>query len=317
MEKRMNWDTLVDQCLKKEKEPRPELLWLREKYAGFCSREGFTKKEEADICLHRRMYGKDPVKKSDLLKIRYWRTGRHLPANREQCWQFGEAMGLKEEELRYLMQGYWDRCDRVFSEEKPQDPVYQGRTAFLWNLVGEYLTKVPPSRILDLGLDPGKMRRYLRHLYFTDAVRCVEVWKKFEMKMIHRHITSVNYGSELERNLKLLGEIPRKTMIRHLILLGIPFVNRRVLDEGLSSLGYLPLTEGHTMTDGARLDDLLLGFLERYESSCRGQDPQECAGWLRANLRTLDGCLIRRGAQSLRFMYFKALRDCCPAKSSS
>lgn len=97
MEKTMNWDALVEQCLKKEKELRPELLWLQKMYERFCEREGAVKKGEADRILYQRMYGKNPEKSSDLLKIRYWRTGRHLPANREQCRRFGEALGLEKE----------------------------------------------------------------------------------------------------------------------------------------------------------------------------------------------------------------------------
>lgn len=310
--KRADWNLLVDRCLEKEKEPRPELLWLQEMYRRFCARVGTTKKEEADVLLYQRMYGKRPEKSSDILKIRYWRTGRHLPANRDQCRRFGDALGLEEEERKYLFQVYWDRCDQVFYPEEPKGDVYVERTAYMQNLIQEYLWKIPPSRMLDLKLNPQEIEMHLRHLYFTDAVRCVEVWKKFDMKMIHLHISSVNYRSELDRSLKLFGEVPRKTVIRHLILLGMPFVNRRVLDQGLSRLGYLPLTEGHTMTEGAYLDELVLGFLEEYERFCSGQDPQECAAWLRANLRQLDGCLIRRGARNLRFMYFKALRDYCP-----
>lgn len=309
--KTIGWDTLVDQCLENEKKPRPELLWLQEMYRRFCEREGIIKKAGGDILLYQRMYGKMPEKNSDILKIRYWRTGRHLPANREQCSKFAEALGLGEKEKKYLFQGYWDRCDQVFYTEESEEEVYAERTGYIRSLVQEYLWKVPTSRVLDLNVNPREMEMHLRHLYFTDAVRCVKVWKKFEMKMIQRHISSVNYGSELERSLKLLGEIPRKTVLRHLILLGIPFVNHRVLDEGLICLGYLPLTEGHTMTDGSCLDDLILGFLRRYECSCSGQEPQECAAWMRTNLRELDGCLIRRGAQNLRFMYFKALKDYC------
>lgn len=44
MEKTMNWDALVEQCLKKEKELRPELLWLQKMYERFCEREGAVKK---------------------------------------------------------------------------------------------------------------------------------------------------------------------------------------------------------------------------------------------------------------------------------
>lgn len=37
-------------------------------------------------------------------------------------------------------------------------------------------------------------------------------------------------------------------MIRHLLILGMPFANWKIMDKKLSALGYLPLTEEHTLT---------------------------------------------------------------------
>lgn len=72
---------LAMECMALQHGERPEVQWLKEKYQEFMRREGIGGKEEADKCIYRRMYGKEPVKQQDILKIRYWRTGRHLPVN--------------------------------------------------------------------------------------------------------------------------------------------------------------------------------------------------------------------------------------------
>lgn len=123
------------------------------------------------------------------------------------------------------------------------------------------------------------------------------------------HITSVNYGSELRRSLCLEGENPRKTMIRHFLIFGIPYISRRRMDERLTAFGYLPLQEEHTMVDGGRLDWLLIRLLELYETSCRGQGPEQCSRWFQDACRKLDGFFKEKGSCNLRFMYFKALKE--------
>ena len=81
-----------------------------------------------------------PAKKQDILKIRYWRTGRHLPVNHRQCVAFGRALGLDGEEMRYLLQGYYDGCDEVHEEESTDmQSVYWKRRKAMQRLVDGYL----------------------------------------------------------------------------------------------------------------------------------------------------------------------------------
>ena len=75
---------------------------------------------------------------------------------------------------------------------------------------------------------------------------------------VEPHITSINYESEFSRQMKLLGEIPRKTMILHLLIFSMPFINRELMNKRLESFGYLHLDREHTQVDGSRLDQLLL-----------------------------------------------------------
>lgn len=214
------------------------------------------------------MYAAEPVKGSDTLKIRYWRTGRHLPISREQCLMFGKALQLSEEEGRFLIQGYCDRCDRVF-EAVTQEKLYLERTALLRNLSKEYLEKVHPARKRQLYHSGANLSQSLRHLYYTDAKGYIRSGEGECTCQVGRHISSLNYMSEFGRQLKLLGEIPRKTMIRHLMIFANPFVNEEWLSRWLVQLGYLGLDENHTQADGSRAGPAAFGVFEALQGMLR------------------------------------------------
>ena len=299
---------LAEECLDLGKAERPEQQWMEQVYDRFRAENGNLGKAAADELLFRKMYAAEPVKGSDTLKIRYWRTGRHLPISREQCLMFGKALQLSEEEGRFLIQGYCDRCDRVF-EAVTQEKLYLERTALLRNLSKEYLDKVHPARKRQLYHSGANLSQSLRHLYYTDAKGYIRSGEGECTCQVGRHISSLNYMSEFGRQLKLLGEIPRKTMIRHLMIFANPFVNEEWLSRWLVQLGYLGLDENHTQADGSRLDWLLLGYLRLYRECCAGYNPAQCQSWLRHSSRILDEYLEKRKSTSLRLFYFKALKD--------
>ena len=299
---------LAEECLDLGKAERPEQQWMEQVYDRFRAENGNLGKAAADELLFRKMYAAEPVKGSDTLKIRYWRTGRHLPISREQCLMFGKALQLSEEEGRFLIQGYCDRCDRVF-EAVTQEKLYLERTALLRNLSKEYLEKVHPARKRQLYHSGANLSQSLRHLYYTDAKGYIRSGEGECTCQVGRHISSLNYMSEFGRQLKLLGEIPRKTMIRHLMIFANPFVNEEWLSRWLVQLGYLVLDENHTQADGSRLDRLLLGYLRLYRECCAGSNPAQCQSWLRQSSRILDEYLEKRKSTSLRLFYFKALKD--------
>lgn len=271
---------LAEECLDLGKAERPEQQWMEQVYDRFRAENGNLGKAEADQLIFYKMYAAEPVKGSDTLKIRYWRTGRHLPISREQCLMFGKALQLSEEEERFLIQGYCDRCDRVF-EAVTQEKLYLERTALLRNLSKEYLDKVHPARKRQLYHSGANLSQSLRHLYYTDAKGYIRSGEGECTCQVGRHISSLNYMSEFGRQLKLLGEIPRKTMIRHLMIFANPFVNEEWLSRWLMQLGYLGLDENHTQADGSRLDRLLLGYLRLYRECCAGSNPAQCQSWLR------------------------------------
>ncbi len=300
-------EELAGTCIRLGDGERPEMIWLKERYERFRSVEGIFKKNEADELIYAKMYASLPQKPSDTLKIRYWRTGRHMPLNRSQCVAFGRALDLSEEEQKELLISYGDRCDRAFGtepeQETPEGRIYDQRRGRLEELTAEYLDKIHPIRRVRMGVHRQDMKHYLRHFYYTDA-RAYLVRK--DHKISEKHLASINYDSEFNRQMLLLGEIPRKTMIRHIFIFAQPFLNRSVVSGYLEEFGYLPLTEKHTTARGSHLDRMILGFLKLYEESCHGMDPAECSAWLQEAYQYLDSYLGEK--EDLRFLYFKALK---------
>lgn len=306
---------MAQECMDLSREKRPEVIWLQEIYKRFQNETGIMEKRAADSLLYRKMYFSAPVRPSDTLKIRYWRTGQHVPVNRYDCVMLGRALGMDRQEEEFLIKGYYDKGDHSFGGGKEkyiqetEADLWEQRKKFMSGLVLEYIKKIHPGRRIQMRIARNSMDSGIRHLYYTDAMKYVNIHQRQIDFSVSSHITSINYGSELGRSLRLEGEIPRKTILRHLFIFGMPYISRELISQRLDCLGYLPLKEDHTMTDGGRLDWLLLRLLELYEETCRGMEPEECSQWFQEACRILDKFFEDKGAQSLRFMYFKALRE--------
>ena len=93
---------------------RPEVKWLQVLMACIQRRYKLKSRTQADRLLCERMLGREPRTGTESLKIRYWRTGRYTPVNREQCMRLAGALELTEEEKTFLIQGYFDRSETVY-----------------------------------------------------------------------------------------------------------------------------------------------------------------------------------------------------------
>ena len=286
--------------------PADEVVWLREKFDSFGAKYGMARRQDIDQLIFQKMYGRCPDKESQLLKIRYWRTGRHKPQNREQCLELGRALELDEAETLYLLQSYYDGADLIFSEADGENPVYQARLRLFGELERQYLANVRPDTLERLEIPWDKPEPFLRHYYFQDALGYVSGVQQ-EKKV--SHFSSANYVNEFQKSRRLLGEIPRRTILRHLFLMGAPFLSADVMNRHLTALGYAPLSQGHESRWGERLDALILGLLDHYKSECAGKPPEQCRSWLRSTCRELDERLVSADHPELRFLYFKALKD--------
>ncbi len=301
-------ESLARHCIELKQEGRPETAWLKTVYDRFRKSEGLPGLLEADDLIYRKIYAAPAQKPSNITKIRYWRTGRHVPSNRTLCMAFGRAMELSGDEMRTLLMSWYDRSDLIFHKiperDDPLREIYLHRLEIISALTKEYLDKIHPLRRIQLNVAPENKEHNLRHFYFTDA-------RSFQANMNHtssdKHIESVSYESEFQRQIRLLGEIPRKVMIRHLFLFGEPYLSCSFVSGLLKELGYISLEEEHTTVSGDRLDLLVIGFLELYEKNCEGMEPEECSRWLREAYRYLDRFLTEHNQNGLRFLYFKTL----------
>ena len=290
-------------CTASEQESQ-ERIWIRERFEDVARSQSVGSRGALDRLVFERLYGRRPEKSTEQLTVRYWRTGRHKPQSRELCLALGRALALEEAEKPFLLLGYYDSADRVFAPGDREDPVYRQRREYLARLEEQYLAMAHPLVLEQLRIPWEKAGDYLRHYYVQDARQYVEAKNKVDGAC---HLNSANYINEFQHLRFLTGEIPRKTMLRHLFLLLAPFVSREALDQGLTTLGYLPLDARHESRFGERTDLLVLALLEQYRQACAGKSPADCQSWLRRTCRTMDGFLQYRGHPELRFLYFKTL----------
>lgn len=303
--------SLAREIIAREPSRRPEAEWIQQRVNRLAEQEGIKSRAEADQLIYEKMYARAP-KKSDTTKIRYWRTGYHLPTSRKEALVFAGVLQLDQKETLYFLQAYMEKSDLLFeTPPAPTEPVYsryRERTDLMEDMLSEYISSVSPARMFQLDIPYEELGAYIRHLYCIDALSATAFAESLgHQKIIGEHLTSSNYESEFLRIRKLLGEIPRRTILRHILLLGIPYLNRRLVDERLSGLGYLPLTEGHTSPRGALVDDLVIGLLELYEDACGGESPLTCRDWLLTQLSLLDRYLLDCKREEYRFLFFRIL----------
>lgn len=285
--------------------PSDESIWLQEKFHRIGTKYGIRRQQDIDRLIFQKLYLCPPTKDSQVLKIRYWRTCRHKPQNRKQCLELGQALELNEEETHYLLQNYFDCSDVIFEQGDTKNPLYQTRLRVFSELEQQYLRNAHPDTLEQFGIPWDKPESSLRHYYFQDATNYV-----FDVQPENKscHFSSANYINEFQKNRHLLGEIPRRTMLRHLFIMSAPFLSKEVINNRLTALGYAPLSENHESRQSERLDCLILGLLSQYKNECTGMAPHKCLSWLQGVCRILDEKLICSGHLELRFLFFKSLK---------
>lgn len=291
---------------------RPEKEWLQDKYNRYrhtIETEEGTKltKTRTDERLYQELYHTAPLKYSQITKIRYWRNGTHFPGNFEEALGFARVLRLSEEEIRYFFQVYLDQ--NYFPDEKNREKAVR----LLDELKTEFQQKIHPSELLRYGVREQDISRSFRMLYFEKASGYVNLTSVTKEGRLNPQESS-SFGSELMRMQRMQGHFSRKSLIRHLIVLGSPFISVEQMDIWLETLGCAPLQESHTTVSGYPQDLLLIKILKLYEKTARGLEPQEGKILLRYILAEMDRILREQDMQELCFMYFKALRGCTDGK---
>lgn len=289
---------------------RVEDIWLGERYGQFLRENGIRTRAEGDERISRIMCelrGENvSFEKSDIIKVRYWRTGQHYPRNRETCVLFGQALGLDGAEQRRLMTEWYNRSDRVFEAEDTDDNVYMERAGLLGKLQTEFLEKQRPEELLSLCAPGTAPSENLRYIYCRQALNYLSDTSRKNINAPLKHLDTRSYQYQFAREMKLFGEISRVSMIRHLLILGMPFVSRSRVSGWLKMLGYMPLREDHRTPYGIAEDLPVLGLLELYEKTCTGVSPEQCTEWFCRSAGTLGDMLVSldcAGADPFRFKH--------------
>ena len=152
----------------------------------------------------------------------------------------------------------------------------------------------------------------LRYIYCSQALGYLGSRIRGNIGEFRSHLDTRGYEYQFNREMKLIGEISRNSMIRHLLILGMPFVNRSRMNEWLTAFGYTPLRKTHRQPGGAATDLLVLGMLEQYEHECTGREPLSCIEWFRQMAVFLDDALETNGcaaANPFRFKHMTGGRD--------
>lgn len=284
---------------------RSETRWLQHKYERFRSRYALSK-TECDQFLYEKTFAEPASRSSHAQRIRFWRTGRFYPRNRTVCLSFAKALELSAEETDYMLRAWFDRSDRCFAERDADDPVYQKRKALMDELTEEFLQKIPLAERKALCARGTDARQNLRHIYCVKAAELVDLPMQTEAS---RHSDSASYTGRFTDEMNLMGEISRTAMLRHLMILSMPFISAELLNERLELLGYLPLTEDHSDRSGNAVDAFLLRLLALYDLTCAGRTPAACAEWLRAAISWFDVFFASQGRPGLCVFQFKHLRN--------
>ena len=303
--------TLAGQVIRlsRSSDKRSEELWLRERYQDFLRRNGMRNRADGDKLLARRIRkdngAGENVSSTEVLKIRYWRTGRHYPKNRAACEAFAKALELDEQERHYLITEWFNRSDQSFGPEDAASEEYLKRRQILSKLQQEFLSKQQPEELLAMCAPGTAPSENLRYIYCRNASRYLGRQAHQNMNEPISHLDTRGYEYQFSREMKLLGEISRNTMIRHLLVLGMPFVSRKRMNGWLADLGYMSLRETHRLPGGEAADLMILGLLEIYERECTGWEPLPCTEWFCQAAGLLDDALGEAGCAEVNPFRFK------------
>lgn len=95
-------ESLIEQCLSTSYHSSDKNSLLATYFNRLKADENIKRVSQLDELVFTRMYGRPP-KANELLKIRYWRCGYHLPANRQEIIRLGFALRLNLDEVNLLL----------------------------------------------------------------------------------------------------------------------------------------------------------------------------------------------------------------------
>ncbi|MCI9545208.1 MAG: hypothetical protein HFH60_00745 [Lachnospiraceae bacterium] len=219
----------IEKCLQMAgQKARQSSVW----FENFRKRHDISSLQELDREIFFRMYAKNP-RPHEIQKIRFWRLKQHLPRNRAESIRLGQALELSGDEM-----------DRFLTEElhsQRLSPV-KNKKEMTESLFEQYLRRIPLSRLKKLHIRPGTQRRHLRHIFFAEALDCLDVEESMRDHCYKEHLYSRNFASEFKKFFEPDTIISRENILRFLILVLIPDLDTKKLNEWLTRFGYAPLS---------------------------------------------------------------------------
>ena len=150
--------TLAKECVKASQGERPEVRRLKNIYEELRKAKGLSRAAWTRL-IYQRIYGKEPERTSSTLKIRYWRTGHHIPVNRDTALAFARALELPSRDTSWFLTAWLGQVPGILSEAPPrQDLLYWQRRRRLEDLASGYLERMserPPSHLNGIRLLEG------------------------------------------------------------------------------------------------------------------------------------------------------------------
>lgn len=95
-------ELIIENCLLSSYGTLTGKHFIASYFERFRKEESIKSVSRLDEIVFRRMYSKIPTS-SELLKVRYWRCGHHIPANRQELIRLGFALCLNLDEMNLLL----------------------------------------------------------------------------------------------------------------------------------------------------------------------------------------------------------------------
>ncbi len=295
----------IDRCLRTAAErTQQNSVWFGE----YKARHNISSLRKLDREIFFRMYGKEPSE-HEMQKVRFWRLSQHLPRNREECIRLGQALELSGDGMdHFFTEGL---CSQRLSS-------VENREQMIEELFQQYLCRISYERLDRLNVKPGTQRRYLRHIFYADAMDCLDVDASMKAHCYREHLYSRNFAGEFRKYFEKDTIISRENILRLLILLLMPDVDSRILGEWLVRLGYAPLNQVRALngyvdfaisyilglaidepSEGAETDrERMKGILREYDHAVKMRIAKEEKSGNNAALQYL---------KNLRFMKFRSM----------
>ena len=324
MENKLN--SMIENCLLSAQNKTDRKNLITYYFEQFQLNENIRRISQLDETVFTRMYDRLPSK-SELTKIRYWRCGYHIPANRQEMIRLGHALKLSEDEINQLLTNVlletklspnefseshisMDNKTAVSATQQSTVSLKEQLLAFpgssmpakdstnythwvLLSLTYRYLISLSPERLETLHIPSGKQFGQLRHILYSDIMNCL--WPSDRLTGTHSslHSDSLDFSSEINRYFKQGEKLSRIALIRLLLIFTMPDTNASFINKILGDFGFAPLSDSISTPAGISQDQFLLDFLEFF-TSVRSGNMEEDRQLFQSLLRLCDENVVHR-----------------------